>query len=207
MEPKKMEMTEVEIWTITRMGKDHVVMLRPLDSDLVVPVYISQLEARSILTGTGEIKQPWPLTPDLVLSLLAYTGLFLHRIEISTRNDGFQARIVISGGQTPEKRPLTLNTKPAEAFSLAVRQKCPVYISRRSLNSIGIPSEFILAGAAENGGLPAPRFPEIKMAVPIRSGKYQSLREELRQAVDSEEYERAAEIRDQLLLLEKDGKA
>jgi bifunctional DNase/RNase len=198
-----MKMAEAEIWAITRIDKGHVVMLRSLESDHVVPIYISQLEAQSILIGAGEMKQRRPLSDDLFLSLLAYTGLALCRIEIYMKG-GFHARIVISGGQFPKKKPLILNTKPAEAFALAVRQKCPVYVSRQTLKNAGIPSDFVLSGMEGMEGIPVSTFPEIKPAVSFRSGKYQSLREELRQAVDSEEYERAAEIRDQLILLEKE---
>jgi bifunctional DNase/RNase len=198
-----MEMIETEIWTITRGEKGSAVMLRSLESDFVVPIFIGQLEIQSILSGSGGPKLFRPLSHDLFLSLLSHTGLSLRRIEIFLRNDIFNARIIIYGGQFSEKKPLILPSRPSDAFALAVRQGCPIYVSQGTLKKAGMPSAFILEGIEENGETPVPIPPEIKPAPFSRAGKCRRLLEELRLAVDSEEYERAAELRDQLLLLEK----
>jgi bifunctional DNase/RNase len=199
-----MEMVEAEIWTITQTDKGNAVMLRSLESDLVVPIFIGQFEVQSILIGSGDMNLTRPLSHDLFLSLLDYTGLSLRRIEVYVRNASFHTRIVIYGGQFSEKRPLVLNARPSDAFALAVRQKCPIYVSRRTLKTTGLPADFILLGMEENDETPLSAFSDIQTAPPPRTGKYQDLREALRRAVDSEEYERAAEIRDQLILLEQE---
>jgi bifunctional DNase/RNase len=199
-----MEMVEAEIWTITQTDKGNAVMLRSLKSDLVVPIFIGQSEVQPILIGKGEMNLTRPLSHDLFLSLLDYTGLSLRRVEVYLRNASFHARLVIYGGQFSGSQPLLLNARPSDAFALAVRQKCPIYVSRRALKTTGLPADFILLGMEENDEAPVSVFSEIQTAPPSRAGAYRDLREELRRAVDSEEYERAAEIRDQLILLEKE---
>jgi bifunctional DNase/RNase len=196
-----MEMLEVEIWTITRTDQGNAVLLRPLSSDLIVPVFIGRLEVQAILIGSGDIKTPRPLAHDLLLSLLRQTGLSLNRVEVhSLRDNTFYARLIIFGGGFSEKRPLVLDSRPSDAFALAVRRRCPIYISRRILDQTGVPADFILEGPEENGGIlssPAP-------GPMSRSDKYRELLEKLNRAVDAEEYEQAAEIRDLLILLDKE---
>jgi bifunctional DNase/RNase len=196
-----MEMLEVEIWTITRTEQGNAVLLRPLGSELIVPVFIGQLEVQSILIGNGDIKTPRPLAHDLLLSLLRQTGLSLSRVEVhSLRDNTFYARLIIFGGGFSEKRPLVLDSRPSDAFALAVRQRRPIYISRQILDQAGVPADFILEGPEENGDILTSPSP----GPMSRSDKYRELLEELNRAVDAEDYEQAAEIRDMLILLEKE---
>jgi bifunctional DNase/RNase len=196
-----MEMLEVEIWTINRTDQGNAVLLRPLGSDLIVPVFIGQLEVQSILIGSGEMKAARPLAHDLFLSLLRQTGLFLNRVEIfSLRDNTFYARLLVYGGGFSEKKPLVLDSRPSDAFALAVRRKCPIYISRQVLEQTGVPADFILEGADE----PAGAFAAPAPGVSSRPDNYRELREELNRAVAAEEYERAAELRDMLILLDEE---
>jgi bifunctional DNase/RNase len=199
-----MEMVEAEIWTITWTDKGNAVMLRSLESDLVVPIYIRKFEVESILIDSGEIRRSRPPIHELFLSLLGYTGLSLHRIEVYERNARFYARLIIHGGQFSEKKPLVLNANPPDAFALAMRQKCPIYISRKTLKTTGLPADFILFSMRENDKTPASVFSIEEIASLTRTDKYRNLCEALIQAVNLEEYEQAAEIRDQLTLLEKE---
>jgi bifunctional DNase/RNase len=196
-----MEMLEVEIWTITRTDQGNAVLLRPLGSELIVPVFIGQLEVQSILIGSGDIKTPRPLAHDLLLSLLRQTGLSLNRVEVhSLRDNTFYARLIILGGGFSEKRPLILDSRPSDAFAMAVRRRCPIYISRQVLEQTGVPADFILEGPDENGDAPvSPASGPMS-----RSDRHRELLEELNRAVDAEEYERAAELRDMLILLDKE---
>jgi bifunctional DNase/RNase len=193
-----MEMREVEIWTITRTDQGNAVILRPLGSDLIVPVFIGHLEIQSILIGAGEMKAPRPLTHDLIFAILCQTGLSLNRVEVHTlKHNTFHARLVIYGGVYSEKRPLVLDARPSDALALAVRWKCPILMSRRVLEQAGFPADFISEGAGDSAaGSPV-------SAASAQSDKYRLI-EELNRAVDAEEYERAAEIRDLLIRLDKE---
>jgi bifunctional DNase/RNase len=197
-----MEMREVEIWTITRTDQGNAVILRPLGSDLIVPVFIGHLEIQSILIGAGGTKAPRPLTHDLILSVLRHGGLSLNRVEVhALKNNTFHARLVIYGGQYSEKRPLVLDARSSDALALAVRQKCPILMSRRILEQTGIPADFISEGAGDSDAGPPSDSPV--SAASARPDKYRLI-EELNQAVNAEEYERAAEIRDLLIRLDKE---
>jgi hypothetical protein len=143
------------------------------------------------------------MTHDLLLSLMNQTGLSLDRVEVhSLKDNTFHARLVIHGGAYSEKRPLMLDTRPSDAFALAVRRKCPIFISCRVLDQTGIPADFILEGIDDPGA----ESPSGSLSSPAvsRPDKYLELIEELNRVIDAEEYERAAEIRDMLIRLDKD---
>jgi bifunctional DNase/RNase len=199
-----MEMLEAEIWTIARTDEGSAALLRPLGSDIVVPVFIGQLEVQSILIGSGKVKMKRPLTHDLFLSLLRQLGLSLNRAEVhSLKDNTFHARLVIFGGIFSEKKPLVLDARPSDAFALAVRRGCPLFVSSRVIELAGVPADFIVEGMNESSfasGHGAPKPPSAS-----RRDKHRELLEQLNEAVAAEEYERAAEIRDMLILLDKDG--
>jgi bifunctional DNase/RNase len=199
-----MEMLEAEIWTIARTDQGNAVLLRPLGSDIAVPVFIGQLEVQSILIGRGKTKVKRPLTHDLFLSLLRQTGLFLNRAEVyALKDDTFYARLIILGGGFSERKPLVLDARPSDAFALAVRRGSPIFVSSRVIEQAGVPVNVIVEGAGESlvsaGTAPPAPFPVSP------SDKYHELLEELNRAVAAEEYERAAEIRDKLILLDKNS--
>ncbi|MDR2109897.1 MAG: DUF151 domain-containing protein [Spirochaetaceae bacterium] len=201
-------MVEAEIWTIAQTEQGNAVLIRPIGSDISVPVFVGQFEAQSILIGYGDVVFPRPLTHDLILDLIRRVGLELIRVELyDLRDSTFYARLVLSGKGFSDNRPLIIDSRPSDAFALVVRSKCPVFISQKLVEQAGIPVDFIINAANEGGRIPPASDPG-DMAAPEFSraaARRNALQAELEQAVVAEEYERAAEIRDILALLDKEN--
>jgi bifunctional DNase/RNase len=203
-------MVEAEIWTIAQTEQGNAVLIRPLGQDIAIPVFVGQFEAQSILIGYGEVVIPRPLTHDLILNLARRAGLELSRVELHDLREGtFYARLILSGKGFPDNRPLVVDSRPSDAFALAVRSKCPVFVSQKVVEEAGLPVDFIINAA--DGSSP---FPSASGAGDIRPGepnfsgaaaRRKALQAELEEALTAEEYERAAEIRDILALLEQEG--
>ncbi|MDR2102599.1 MAG: bifunctional nuclease family protein [Treponema sp.] len=199
-------MERSEIWTIAHTDQGDAVLLRPLGMDISVPIFIGQFEAQAILIGLGDVPVNRPLTHDLFLDFIRHAGFTLLRVEVyDIKNNTFHARLFFSGNAYPEKKPLILDTRPSDAFALSVRCKCPIFVSRKVVELAGVPLDLFI-DEPENREVELPElaaFPEM----PETSGeseKRRALQWELDQAVAAEEYERAAEIRDMLLLLEQE---
>jgi bifunctional DNase/RNase len=174
---------EAEIWTIARTEEGNVIFLRPLEGEEVIPIFIGPLEAQSIIVGLDNYRIERPLTHDLLLNLADETGLTLLRAEVyDIKDDVFYAHLLFSTPAGPQ--PLILDCRPSDALALAVRRKCPVFVSPLVLEKAGSPMDSIMEGKIES---------------PLTL-----LRHELEEALVSEDYERAAEIRDKLSLLDKD---
>jgi bifunctional DNase/RNase len=203
------KMPNAEIWTVIQTGEGCAVLLRPLDTDIVVPVFIGQLESQSILIGKEGYYSPRPLTHDLFLNLLSRQDLVIERVEICEIIENiFHARIVICGGKYTKEQPLSLDSRPSDALALAVRCKCPILISADIVKQTGISLELILdspdiivkeflsGGTAPTGVSPDGTSTRTVKGVSAREKKLRMLQAQLNAAVAKEDYERAAELRD-----------
>lgn len=217
-------MLEAEIWSIARIDGENTVLLRPLGGDQAVPIFIGALEARAILMGLENVKNKRPLTCDLFLEMIRRLGISLSRVEIhEIREDIFQARIFLSGREFSPPNPLTIDSRPSDALALAVREKCPVFIAAKVLDRTGIPADFFVEETGKNKAPPdfAESYPagtafENGRVKKSRAGagkavkednspadKRRRLQAELEESIGEEAYERAAEIRDLLILLDQ----
>jgi len=191
-------MVEAEIWTVTQMEEGNAVLLKPLGLDLVIPIFIGQAEAQAILFGLGGVTVSRPLTHDLFLALTRQLQLELLRAEVwDLKDNTFYGRLIYTGGDFSEKKPLVLDARPSDIFALAVRSKSPIFIAQKVIDETGLPMDFFLDLGA---GFPAESAPKTGKTSPAAAGaessRQETLLRELEQAVEAEEYELAAKIRD-----------
>ena len=199
------KMKPAEIWTVIQTREGSAVLLRPRDTDIAVPVLIGQLESQSILIGNEGIVLPRPLTHDLFLNVLLSVNLFLERVEICKLVENtFHAQLVITGGKYTVENPLILDSRPSDAFALAVRRKCPILVSGEIVEQTGIPLDMIIE-TPENieSYFPSGQTAPPKNENAIRLKIIRIFQEQLNEAVAKEDYEQAAEIRD--ILKEMEG--
>jgi len=197
-----------DIWTIAQTEQGNVVLVRPRESDLAVPIFIGQLETQAILIGLGKVSMPRPLTHDLLLSLSGRLGAELVRVEIcDLREKTFFARLIL----LRDGLELELDARPSDAIALAVRCDAEVFIAENIVEEAGIPVEMVRDGQnydAGDGGQGAASGQEAD-SPPVgaasgsgnRDTELEKLRHELEAAIAEEDYERAALIRDRLKLL------
>lgn len=175
-------MLEAEIWGIAETGDGFMIFIKPLESEYSVPIFIGQLEAQAILIGFGGISISRPLTPDLLLSLIQKADFEVNRVEINELKDHtFFSRIILKKSSGEE---FFLDSRPSDALALAVRSKSPIFIAEAVVHEAGILTEDLSLGTTQ-------------------ATKKSLLQKELEEAVEAENYERAAEIRDLLKSLEK----
>jgi bifunctional DNase/RNase len=193
-------MMESEIWTIVRTGPTMAVLLRPRGYQVSVPIFIGHLEAQSILTGFGGdagLRRRRLSIHDLMAELIRQLGFELVRVEIyDIKNSAFLSRLFLQGNLHAGGKSLTFDSCPSDAVALAIRCKCPIFIAQKIVIEVGIPEEFFL-GVSEKIPPPPQEF--------SGSSRRIALQTELEDAVAQEEYERAAEIRDMLILMDQEG--
>jgi len=178
-----------EIWSILKTSHGNAILLKPKDKDVAVPIFIGTLEMQSILIGKEGVSLARPHTHDLFLNMLAHVNLLVKKVEVyELKDDVFHARLIITGGEYTKENPLILDSRPSDAFAIATRKRCPIYLASPIIEETGVPLSFFINDIEEN-----------------TEDKYRSLKEQLEQAVAEEEYEQAAEIRDLLKMLENDA--
>ncbi len=180
-------LVEAEIWTIARNDQGNAVLVRPLGSDTAVPIFIGQLEAQSILIGMGNVPMPRPLTHDLFLNLFKKLKAEVDRIEITSLKEGtFFSRIIINfeGGKH------VIDARPSDSLGIATRCKCPIFIDETIVDEAGV----MLSTITEK---------KLPSREEVLESELKLLQKELEKAVEMENYEEAARLRDLIKRLEE----
>ena len=176
-------LVEAEIWTVARTDKGNAVLVRPMGSERAVPIFIGQLEAQSILIGLGNVPMPRPLTHDLMISVFEKAGLTMEKVEITDlKQQTFYAQIILKQGL----KRLSLDARPSDALGMAARIKCPVLIAESVVEEAGIAVNLISEGESDA------EFPSAKEI------EKNQLMTQLEKAVEEEDYEEAARLRDRI---------
>ncbi len=171
-------------------GGAYAILLKEIDGVRRLPIIIGAFEAQAIALEIEGIKPPRPLTHDLLKLIIDNLGGSVSEVIISElRENTFYAKIVLEvSGLTNE-----IDARPSDAIALSVRTQTPIYVAETVLETAGfIPSdenERELTKKSEVNDETLPKSKEAKIA---------SLQNKLREALDSEEYERAAKIRDDI---------
>ncbi len=174
-------LVEAEVWTIARTDQGNAVLVRPIGSETAVPIFIGQLEAQSILIGMGNVPMPRPLTHDLFLSVMQKVGVGIERIEITELKEGtFYAQLIVK----QQGQQLTIDARPSDSIALAVRDKCPIFIDEEVVEEAGIPVSTITNQVGETA------------EDDTEAMQLEKLEQELDKAVEEENYEEAARLRD-----------
>lgn len=200
-----------EIWTVAKTDQGNAVLVKPIDGDKAVPIFIGPLEAQNILLGLGEIEIPRPLTHDLLLNLLTTLGARLLRVDIHTLSEGtyYSNMILEHGGQR-----LEIDARPSDSLALAVRADCPIFIDLDLVEESGVSLEQLKQAAADAASdeaveedpdedeEPEEGDDEPEPGLSPREARLAALKARLETAVADEDYEEAARLRDQIQRLE-----
>ena len=130
-------MVEVTIDSIrvSLMSQHRVVILKDVDSDRYLPIWIGPCEADAITVTLQEMEVSRPLTHDLLKNVIGEMGGEVEQIVISDlRSDVFYARIIMAVGG----KRLEIDSRPSDALALAVRLHVPVYIEEAVMDKAAV---------------------------------------------------------------------
>lgn len=173
-------------------GGAYAILLKEVDGKKRLPIIIGAFEAQAIALEIEGIKPPRPLTHDLLKQLTDSLGATVLEIIIDElRDNTFYAKIILEvSGFTQE-----LDARPSDAIALAVRTQAPIFVSENVMEAAAfIPSEETEESTSLN---PVSESTDPKKP-PSKEAKLAALQNKLREAIEGEEYERAAKIRDQI---------
>lgn len=188
---KKVELQVLNITNSHAQVGAFAMLLGEVDGDRQLPIIIGPAEAQATALHLKGIKIPRPLTHDLYMATLAALGADLIRVLIYKAVDGiFYSYIYIRR----EEEIIRIDSRTSDAIALAVRADCPILIYESILEQecLHISEEDARPEDAESDEEAAERQHERSS----RSGR--TLEEALEQAIKDENYELAAQIRDQI---------
>lgn len=176
-------------------GGAYAILLKEIDGNRRLPIIIGQFEAQAIALEMEGIKPPRPLTHDLLKSVIDNLGGTVVEIIINElRENTFYAKIVLDvSGLTNE-----IDARPSDAMALAVRTDAPIFVAESVMEAASfIPSDETEQQISDN-------FEEddeektVESKPKSKEAQIAALQEKLREALEKEEYERAAKLRDDI---------
>lgn len=154
-----------------------------------MPVIIGPFEAQAIAAAMERMQPARPLTHDLLRSMCFEFSIELKEILISNLVEGvFHATLVCDRlGET-----VNIDARTSDAIALAVRFECPIFVYDFIIDQAGIAMEENERKSVAAGSNEKQRGSEYTRAT------LDKLHEMLQQAIEKEDYERAARIRDEI---------
>mgnify|MGYP002865179229 CR=1 len=109
-----------------------VLLLREVDGDRYLPIWIGQSEAASIALRQKGIEPPRPLTHDLIVNLITEFGKTLVEVRIVDMQEGtFYAEMVFDGD-------LRVSARPSDSIAVAMRADVPIIADEEVLAEAGL---------------------------------------------------------------------
>jgi len=109
-----------------------IVILRDLDNQRALPIWVGPAEANAIALQTENVAPPRPMTHDLLRNLLTELGAQLVRVVIADLKEStFFAYLELRH----RGEPLFIDARPSDALALSVRMRAPVFVDARVLES------------------------------------------------------------------------
>ena len=138
-------MVEVTIDSIrvSLMSQHRVVILKDVDSNRYLPIWIGPCEADAITVSLQEVEVARPLTHDLLRNVINELGAKVTEIQVSElRDDVFYARIILA----VNGKRMEIDTRPSDALALAVRVNATVYVSENVMELASVLPDVELEG-------------------------------------------------------------
>ncbi|WP_396148935.1 bifunctional nuclease domain-containing protein [Flavobacterium sp.] len=182
----------------------YALILNEVDGERKLPIVIGAFEAQSIAIALEkEIKPPRPLTHDLFKNFADRFDIVVKQVIIHKLVDGvFYSSIICERDKIEE----IIDARTSDAIALALRFNAPIFTYKNILDKAGV---YLKGNSMEpdnpnednDGVLSSPETFGSEEATPKDnySGKsVQELYELLNEAVQNEDYEKAAKIRDEI---------
>ncbi len=183
----------------------YALILNEVDGERNLPIVIGAFEAQSIAIALEkEIKPPRPLTHDLFKNFADRFDIVVKQVIIHKLVDGvFFSSIICERDKIEE----IIDARTSDAIALAIRFSAPIFTYKNILDKAGIylnmnPSE---KGEDENSDdvLSTPETFGIEAENEVKPGDFshytlEELYQKLEEAVQNEDYEKAAKIRDEI---------
>lgn len=134
---------------ISLVSQHRIVLLKEIDSDRQLPIWIGPCEADAITIELQDVKVARPLTADLVnLVVKELGGEITHVLIRELTEQVFHASLFIDvSGDTHE-----IDCRPSDAIALAVRAKVPILVNEAVIEEAGVQPEPDLMGDVEAEG-------------------------------------------------------
>ena len=156
-----------------------------------IPIIIGGFEAQAIVIKLENLEPPRPLTHDLIKIIADQFDITIIEVVINKLEEGvFFSKLVCNNGE----KEYAIDSRTSDAVAIALRFGCPIYINEEILEKAQLtnaPSDTELSNSSEGDNIQesSPQY---------ATYSDEELYKMIDEAVKTEDYERAAAIRDEI---------
>lgn len=189
-------------------GGGFALLLKEVDGERRLPIIIGHFEAQAIAFELEGLKPPRPLTHELIKTILESLNYSIDSVVINELRDStFFAKIKLDTDEIDE-----IDARPSDAIALALKFSAPIYVAKDVMDEIGfIPKLNDEEDITDFDGLDFNEDDDRTGNLgdnddihdePGKEEQLKKLQHALEEAVNNEEFEKAAELRDKIKNLE-----
>jgi len=176
----------------------YALVLSEVSGNRTLPIVIGAFEAQSIAIALEkEIKPPRPLTHDLFKTFADRFHITIKQVIIHKLVDGvFYSSLICERDKIEE----IIDTRTSDAIALATRFNAPIFTYENILDKAGIYLKMKEASLPEEDPLSIEKLIDesVKKETSFSKDTLKQLNEKLNEAIQQENYELAATIRDEI---------
>lgn len=191
---KKIELDIVAISHSVTQTSNYAVVLGEKRGSRRLPIVIGSFEAQAIAVAMERMTPNRPLTHDLFKNTLEIYDIQLQEVIINNLLDGiFYAKLVC----VREGVSIEIDSRTSDALAMAVRFNCPIFTFEFILDAAGV----VLEDTDLEDEDQEPAFASAEAGIsgnPLSGYSTDALTKLLDEVLEEENYERAAQIRDEL---------
>lgn len=120
---------------ISLVSQHRIVMLKEMDSDRQLPIWIGPCEADAITIELQDVKVARPVTHDLLKNIVSEMGGQISHVLIRSLTEGvFYASLFVDLNEELHE----IDCRSSDAIALAVRVKSPIFVNQEVMDEAGI---------------------------------------------------------------------
>jgi len=190
----KIELKVVGVSFSESYGGAYALILQEENGERRLPIIIGVFEAQAIAIKLENIIPPRPLTHDLFVNIASALNIDLLEVNIYKLEEGiFYSNLVLQ--HNSEK--YIIDSRTSDAIALALRFNCPIYTTREIMDRAGIIFDF---NKEESEDVTSSKGTKSREKEENIYNKYtlEELEEILKKLVETENYEEASKVRDEI---------
>lgn len=176
-----LEVQPIEIVQSYSNANSYILVLMEPKSRLNIPILIGEHEAQVLILAKENLKPIRPLTYNIVVDLCENYSLELSRIVVDKFSEGiFYSSLYFTDGITTKK----IDSRTSDAITLALSMNATMYVTKSVLDETGVSADFLSDDDDTATCDECPTLEDLEAQLKILESK--------------EEYEKAAELMQQI---------
>jgi len=195
---KKVQVEILGLSASPSAGGAYALLLKEVYGVRRLPIIIGQFEAQSIALELEGIKPPRPLTHDLLKNVIDNLGGTITEIIIDElKENTFYSKIKLEISSMSNE----IDSRPSDAIALAVRTGSPLFVSEDVMKIAAFVPSSEDTDEEFHDPIEEKNVESNASKKNISETRLAQLQSQLREAIEKEDYERAAKLRDEITKL------